>query len=206
MNTSTLIRTETSLERFINKTRELFSRESEPEKRWVAMHPFMEELLDDPKVIEAAKKWPTCQRIDNRTQNLLFYEDPDYKFVLNGMVFSADRDYGVPDRLHDHGHIYTLYGLLDGKQRILRYERIDDRSKSDYAEVKSISNSECGPGEVDLVRPWEIHAEASAGERVVALIARSEKSGGFLQGRYIPEKNSYWQGYGPIQVPTSFYG
>ena len=38
------------------------------------------------------------------------------------------------------------------------------------------------------------------------LIARSEKSGGFLQGRYIPEKNSYWQGYGPIQVPTSFYG
>jgi len=37
------------------------------------------------------------------------------------------------------------------------------------------------------------------------LIARSEKSGGFLQGRYVPEKNSYWQGYGPIQVPTPFY-
>jgi predicted metal-dependent enzyme (double-stranded beta helix superfamily) len=198
--------TETSLERFIKKTRELFARESDPETRWTTMHPFMKELLDDPRVIEASKKWPTCQRIDNRTQNLLFYEDPDYKFVLNGMVFSSDRDYGVPDRLHDHGHIYTLYGLLDGKQRILRYERIDDRSTPDFAEVRSLSNSECGPGEIDLVRPWEIHAEASAGERVVALIARSERSGGFLQGRYVPEKNSYWQGYGPIQVPTPFYG
>lgn len=205
MNHAASMTAETSLECFIKKTRELFARESDPEERWVAMRPFMEELLADPKVIEASKKWPTCQRIDNRTQNLLFYEDPDYKFVLNGMVFSADRDYGVPDRLHDHGHIYTLYGLLDGRQRIMRYERIDDRSKPDYAEVRSTFNSECAAGEIDLVRPWEIHAEASAGERVVALIARSERSGGFLQGRYVPEKNSYWQGYGPIQVPTPFY-
>ena len=206
MSNATSTGTETAFECFIRKTRKLFAEESEPEKRWVAMYPFMTELLADPKVIEASKKWPVCQRVDNRTQNLLFYEDPEYKFVLNGMVFGADRDYGIPDRLHDHGHIYTLYGLLDGRQRILRYERIDDRSKPDYAEVRSTSNSECGPGEIDLVRPWEIHAEASAGERVVALIARSERSGGFLQGRYVPEKNSYWQGYGPIQVPTPFYG
>ena len=88
----------------------------------------------------------------------------------------------------------------------MRYERIDDGSRPDYCEVRSISNSECGPGEIDLVRPWEVHAEASIGQRVVALIARSEKSGDFLQGRYVPEKNIYWQGYGPIQVPTPFYG
>ncbi len=205
MSTATSTTMETAFDDFIKKTRELFARESEPEKRWVTMHPFMKELLNDPKVIEASKKWPVCKRIDNRTQNLLFYEDPDYKFVLNGMVFSADRDYGVPDHLHDHGHIYTLYGLLDGRQRIMRYERTDDRSKPDFAQVRSVSNSECVPGEIDLVRPWEIHAEASAGERVVALIARSERSGGFLQGRYVPETNKYWQGYGPIQVPTPFY-
>jgi predicted metal-dependent enzyme (double-stranded beta helix superfamily) len=206
MSTATATIVETALERFVRKTRDLFSREPDPEKRWTTMSPFMEELLADPKVIEASKKWPFCRRVDKRVQNLLFYEDPDYGFVLNGLVFAPDFDKGVPDHLHDHGHIYTLYGLLDGRQRILRYERIDNRSRPDYAEVRSVSNSECGPGEIDLVRPWEIHAEASIGERVVALIARSEKSGGFLQGRYVPAKNSYWQGYGPLQVPTAFYG
>ena len=61
--------------------------------------------------------------------------------------------------MHDHGHIYTLYGLLDGHQKIQRYERTDDRSKSDYAEIRQTSDTFCGPGEIDLVRPYEIHSE-----------------------------------------------
>lgn len=201
---TTTTKTETALDRFVNKTRALFAREPDPEKRWTALGPILAELLADPTVVEASKKWPDCHVVDNRAENLLFYEDPDYKFVINGLVVN-ERGYTTVARIHDHAHIYTLYGLLDGHQRIERYKRLDDGSKSDYAEIEKTVDSACGPGEIDLVRPFEIHSEDTLGERAVAVIIRSEKSGGFLQGRYVPDTNGYWQGYGPRQTPISFF-
>jgi hypothetical protein len=94
-----------------------------------------------------------------------------------------------------------LYGVLDGTESIERYERVDDRSKPDYAEIRQTVNVKVGPGKIDLVAPYEIHAEESGEERTVAIIIRAEKSGGFLQGRYDPKTNRYWQGYGPQQIP-----
>jgi len=200
----TTTKTETALDRFVSKTRALFAQQSDPKKRWSAMSPILAELLADPTVIAASKKWPDCHVVDNRAENLLFYEDPDYKFVVNGLVMEA-AGYSTTARIHDHAHIYTLYGLLDGHQQIERYERLDDRSKPDHAEIRKTVDSKCGPGEVDLVGPYEIHAERTMGERSVAIIIRSERSGEFLQGRYQPDKNGYFQGYGPRQTRISFF-
>ncbi len=197
---------ENALDRFVARTRALFARESDPEKRWTSLDPILIELLADPSVVEASRKWPPCRFVDNRFENFLFYEDPDYGFVVNGLVMAEDYDYGTAARIHDHAHLYTLYGLLDGRQQIQRYERLDDGSKPDFAEIRKTSDSACGPGMVDLVRPFEVHSEDTAGGgRVAALIIRSAKAGSFLQGRYLPEKNGYWQGYGPRQMPTPFF-
>jgi len=195
---------ENALERFVRRTRELFAAEHDPERRWTALSPVLAELLADPEVLEASKNWPECVPADGRAENLLFYEDPDFGFAINGLTKGGARA-GARPRIHDHAHIYTLYGVLDGHERIERYERLDDRSKPDYAEIRKTSDTACGPGEIDLVRPYEIHAEDTLGERAVAVIIRSEKSGGFLQGRYQPAKNGYWQGYGPRQKPLPFY-
>ncbi len=196
--------TETAFDRFVSETRELFGREADPERRWTSLGPSLAKLLADPAVVAASKTWPACRVVDNRVDNLLFYEDPDFKFVINGLVLN-DVDNGGASRVHDHAHIYTLYGLLDGRQRIERYERIDDRSKPDYAEIRRTSDSECGPGEIDLVRPFEIHSEDTLGARSVALIVRSELSGGFMQGRYNLETKHYWEGLGPRQTRRPFY-
>lgn len=196
-------RLETSLDRFVHDTRALFARENDPERRWTSLGPILAELLADPAVVAASKAWPECRFVEGRIENLLFYEDPDYKFVINGLVLSDPA--GGAGRVHDHGHIYTLYGLLDGHQRIERYERLDDRSTADRAEIRKTSDTACGPGEIDLVRPFEIHSEDSVGERAVAVIIRSEVSGGFLQGRYELATNRYWQGFGPRQKPLAFF-
>ncbi|MGH7766876.1 MAG: hypothetical protein ACREQP_05430 [Candidatus Binatia bacterium] len=190
-----------ALERFIEKTRELFAREPDPEKRWTALAPTLAELLADPEVREAAKSWPDCVPADGRAENLLFYEDPDYGFAINGLTKGAARQ-GGRARIHDHAHIYTLYGVLDGRERVERYERLDDRSRPGYAEIKRTSDRLVGPGEIDLVRPHEIHTEVTVGERTVAIIVRSQKGGGFNQGRYNPENNEYYESLGPRQTPV----
>jgi hypothetical protein len=108
-------------------------------------------------------------------------------------------------RIHDHAHIYTVYGVLDGCQSIERYERLDDRSRPGYAEIRQLRNDVCGPGEIDLVKPYEVHTETSIGERCVAIIIRSQKSGEFNQGRYVPEKNEYYESLGPRQTPIDLF-
>lgn len=195
------VETKSAVQHFIESTRNLFAREPDPERRWERMKPLLSILLEDADVKAQSKEWPSCSQGGGseggqRAENLLFYEDPDYGFVINGLIKAPH----MRTNIHDHAHNWTLYGVLDGRETIERYERLDDGSKSDYAEVRQTEKVRVGPGKVDLVRPWQIHAEESGEERTVAVIIRAEKAGGFLQGRYDPENKSYWQGYGPRQI------
>jgi predicted metal-dependent enzyme (double-stranded beta helix superfamily) len=186
-----------AVQKFIAAARKLHAEEKNPAKRWEKMTPLLQELLADPSVKEQSRSWPDCSQGGERAENLLFYEDADYKFVINGLI-KAPR---TRTAIHDHAHNWTLYGVLDGTESIERYERVDDRSKPDYAEVRKSINVKVGAGNIDLVPPFEIHAEESGDERTVAIIVRAEKAGGFLQGRYDPATNKYWQGDGPKQLP-----
>jgi predicted metal-dependent enzyme (double-stranded beta helix superfamily) len=190
-------RSESAVRQFIAATRQLFSEEKDPAKRWEKMTPLLRELLADPAVKEQSKSWPDCSQGNERAENLLFYEDPDYRFVINGLI-KAPRS---RTQIHDHAHNWTLYGVLDGHETVERYERLDDGAKPDYADVRQASAVKVGPGKVDLVPPYQIHAEESGEERTVAIIVRAEKAGTFLQGRYDPATKKYWQGYGPKQIP-----
>lgn len=188
---------QSAVQKFIVRARDLFAAEPDPAKRWEKMSPLLQELLADPSVKEQSKSWPDCSQGSERAENLLFYEDADYKFVINGLI-KAPR---TRTQIHDHAHNWTLYGVLDGSETIERYERVDDRTRPDYAEVRKSVNVKVAPGKIDLVPPYEIHAEESGDERTVAIIVRAEKAGGFLQGRYDPATHRYWQGYGPKQLP-----
>src|SRR6266545_1243557 len=135
---------ENAMDRFIRKTRALFAKEPDLDKRWNALRPILAELLADPQVIAASKQWPDCVPAGGRAENLLFYEDPDYGFAINGLTKGEARQ-GQRARIPDHAHIYTLYGVLDGRERVVRYDRFDDRSKPDYAEIRQSSDLLVGP-------------------------------------------------------------
>jgi predicted metal-dependent enzyme (double-stranded beta helix superfamily) len=186
-----------AVSKFIAAARQLHANEPDPSQRWHGMIPLLQELLADPAVREQSQTWPDCSQGSERAENLLFYEDPDYNFVINGLIKAPH----TRTQIHDHAHNWTLYGVLEGNENIERYERLDDRSKPDYAEIRNSLNVKVGPGKIDLVPPYEIHAEESGSERTVAIIVRAEKAGGFLQGRYDPVTKKYWQGYGPKQIP-----
>jgi predicted metal-dependent enzyme (double-stranded beta helix superfamily) len=187
---------QSAVQKFITAARRLHAEEIDASKRWDKMIPLLQELLTDPSVREQSKNWPDCSQGAERAENLLFYEDADYKFVINGLIKAPH----TRTAIHDHAHNWTLYGVLDGNETIERYERLDDGSRPDYAEVKKTLNVRVAAGKIDLVPPFAIHAEESGDERTVAIIVRAERAGGFLQGRYDPATHRYWQGYGPKQI------
>ena len=59
-----------------------------------------------------------------------------------------------------------------------------------------------GPGTVDLVPPYAIHAEQGGPGRSVAMIFRSQRLvGRILQHGYDLTNNSVIERYGPTQIP-----
>ncbi|MGE0651022.1 MAG: hypothetical protein AB7P12_04645 [Alphaproteobacteria bacterium] len=154
----------------------------------------LQRVLMDEALHAHAEDWPSTEG----HKNLLLYEDPEYGFVINGVVRTLDRKRGI----HDHAHAWTAYGILHGEEELTRYRRIDDGSRDGYAEIALESVTRGTRGTVDLVPPFGIHAENGGAERSVAIIVRSERLvGRSLQGRYRPETNRTFQGEGPTQVP-----
>jgi predicted metal-dependent enzyme (double-stranded beta helix superfamily) len=181
-----------AFEHLIQQLRQVWGSVGDIETRMKRAETLLGEMLADPAIIAHSKKWPWTPG-----QNLLLYEDPDYNFVINATV----RKPGTKGAIHDHGHSWTLYGLIDGTERIERYTRLDDGKRAGYAELKRISDREMGPGGVDFVPPYEVHAERGGPERSVAVIVRSERMvGRFKQHIFDADKNTVTEAWGPEQV------
>src|SRR5437870_12702935 len=169
------------------------------EARMIKGQQLLEELVKDSTLREASKNWPSTEG----RKNLLFYEDPDYGFAINGVV----RVPGRKGSIHDHAHSWTAYGLLDGTESLERYRRLDDGSKEGYAQLELESVTEGKPGKVDLVPPFDAHAEQGGPTRSVAIILRSERvAGKVLQGSYNMENNAVRRIDGPTNIPFEITG
>jgi predicted metal-dependent enzyme (double-stranded beta helix superfamily) len=183
------------LEKFIGELRAVWSTNADNQSRMEKAKPVLERFVLEPTLKAHSANWPSTEG----HKNLLLYVDPDYDFVINAVV----RVPGRKGSIHDHADAWVLYGLLDGAESLERYDRLDDGSRPDYAEVKLSSVTTGKQGKVDLVPPRAIHAEQGGQTRSVAIIVRSQKlgQGTVLQGRYDPVAKTRTEGYGPTQVP-----
>ena len=182
---------------FVYALRKIWASECENEIRMKQAHPLMEKtLLADREFKRHSKSWPSTEG----RKNLLFYTDPDFGFVINGVVRKPNRIGSA----HDHGNCWVLYGLLDGKETLERFLMVEDQRENGYAKIELASiNTECA-GKADLVAPYDIHAEQGSEVRSVAVILRSKiLVGKVLQGSYDKKNGVYQMRYGPVQIPFS---
>jgi predicted metal-dependent enzyme (double-stranded beta helix superfamily) len=181
-------------EKFIDDLRAAWKQLPDTQARMEKGRALLEELVKDETLRQASKSWPSTEG----RKNLLFHEDDLYGFAINGVV----RVPGRKGSIHDHAHAWTAYGLLEGSESLERYSRVDDRKKEGYAELVLDSVTQGSAGTVDLVPPFDIHAEQGGAARSVAVILRSERvAGKVLQGSYSMEGNLYRQIEGPTNIP-----
>jgi predicted metal-dependent enzyme (double-stranded beta helix superfamily) len=186
-------------DKFIQELRAAWAELPDTKSRMQRGQKLLEELVRDQTLREASKSWPSTEG----RKNLLFYQDPDYGFAINGVV----RVPGRKGSIHDHAHSWTAYGLVEGTERLERYRRIDDGTKEGYAKLELESVTEGKPGKVDLVPPFDAHAEQGGPTRSVAIILRSERvAGKVLQGSYNMENNTVRRIDGPTNIPYEITG
>lgn len=195
-----------AVQKFVDTVRGFFEQGMSPEEVWPAACEPLKEMLRDPDVHEHAKTWPTSPAklgLEGKHANLLFYEDPDYGFVINGLIKKAS----AKTTVHDHGKSWTLYGVVDGGERVLRFDRTDGGAPGDLpktAVVKETEEVDVGPGYIDFIKPWEIHAEYNGDGPTVAVIVRSQRCGTYVQNIFYQKDNTVEQYYGPDQIPFAF--
>ena len=182
-----------AVEEFISDMRAVFA-EINGDEKWGRCRQLLGNLLADSELQEHAKVWPVGGFDGKKVDNLLFYEDPDHGFVINGLI----KNPGGRAMIHDHGKAWTIYGVLAGEERVVRYREIKkDDGEIGFEEEHAVM---CGPGDVDVVPPWEIHSEYAGDEKSIAVIVRSQRSGTFEQYRYLDDGGKV-QFPGPNQVP-----
>ena len=188
-----------AFEKFIQDLRAVWAELPDMEARMKKGQMLLEQLVNDAALRRISQSWPSTEG----RKNLLFYEDQNYGFAINGVV----RVPGRKGSIHDHAHAWTAYGLLDGSESLERFRRVDDGSKEGYAKLELVSVTEGTPGKVDLVPPFDIHAEQGGPARSVAVILRSERvAGKVLQGSYNMENNTVRRIDGPTNIPYEISG
>jgi predicted metal-dependent enzyme (double-stranded beta helix superfamily) len=183
------------MDKFIGDLRAIWASESDNQRRMERAKPLLEKLVMDPTMKANSATWPSTEG----RKNLLFYVDPDYMFVINGVV----RVPGRTGSVHDHANAWVLYGVLDGTESLERFARLDDGSKPNFAKIKLSSVTTGSQGKVDLVPPRAIHAEQGGPTRSAAIIVRTQKlgEGTVLQRRYDRDTGAVVEQYGPTQIP-----
>lgn len=185
-------------EEFVTRVRALFAEPMSDRDRWARACDHHRSFLDDPGLQAHAETWPDSLVEEGKPANLLFYEDPDHGFVINALIKKP----GLKTSVHDHGPSWTLYGVLEGGETVLRFERTDNGPQvPETATVRKVEEAEVTPGYIDFVPPWQIHQEINGPHRTVGVIVRSQRSGTFVQNRFNIETGKAAQYDGPAQVP-----
>jgi predicted metal-dependent enzyme (double-stranded beta helix superfamily) len=180
-----------------NDIRALYAEGLEETELWRQIAAAMRKLLADPALQERAQAWPATVEGAPAVRNLLFYEDPDYGFVFNATV----RKPNVVTNVHDHGNVWTLYGLIEGHETMYRYERTDGGPPdAGPAELELTGKHSIGPGDIDVVPPGKIHQEHAGPQRSIAFIVRARRPGTFPQHYYNPDTGAVSITHGPQQI------
>ncbi len=185
-----------SIAAFVAAMHGLYAQDLDDAERWRQVGALLPMLLDDPELRASAKDWPTTQ-YGGAATNLLFYEDPERRFVINGLV----KEPHAATPIHDHAHTWTAYGVIEGSERVLRYTVADGDITGDRAVLAADREYVVAPGYVDVVPPHEPHAEIAGEGRTVAVIVRSERVGGFPQNMYDLATGRIDRRPGPTAIP-----
>lgn len=83
----------------------------------------------------------------------LLHEEEDHSLA----VLAASWTPGMGVGPHDHG-TWAIVAGVRGFERNIRYKRLDDKSKPDYAELEIKEESVAGPGDLVCIRNGGIHS------------------------------------------------
>ena len=115
----------------------------------------------------------------------LLHEEPDHSLAVFAVAWLPGR--GTPP--HDHGTWAVVAGI-DGVERNIRYNRLDDRSRDGYAELEIKHAFDAAEGDVVCMRDGGIHKVVNETDKVTLSLHTYGRHINFTErSQYDPERN-----------------
>lgn len=89
------------------------------------------------------------QRQSIDPNEIQLYFSPDKSFSVRAFIWEP----GITYPIHDHG-AWGIVGAQVNQLREIKYARLDDGSKADYASLKQVADHTLSPGETTFVLPF----------------------------------------------------
>jgi len=154
----------------------------------------LEDFLGRPNLLEP--RW-TATREDHYARHRVFV-DPEDRFCVVAMVWGP----GQGTVIHDHGGVWCVEGVYQGKMHIVRYNL--DHRDGDRCHFKRVEEITAGVGEVgNLIPPYEYHVMENLTEQPAVTLhvyGRELKS----CRRYLPSEDG--QCHVPFESPLRYDG
>jgi len=134
----------TLLDQFIVQVARIEEEEPDREQAIEKIRPLFQELLADREFLKEEYQ----VAIPGKYAQYAIYRAPEGVFSLMAMVVPP----GETTPVHDH-LAWGLVGVYQGEQQETVYQRIDDRSKSTFAELKEVGRRHLKPGDITTLLP-----------------------------------------------------
>ena len=142
-----------TLEDFIHDMTEKLRHETDQDKLLDQGSALLERLVSNPECIPPQYRVPSAKNKKRNHGNYLLHSSPD-ELLIQAVVWGPG-DFVPP---HDH-HTWGMIGVLENVLHETRYRRLDDGSRSEYAQLEKDRVAIAKAGEVSLLIPGvdEIH-------------------------------------------------
>jgi predicted metal-dependent enzyme (double-stranded beta helix superfamily) len=146
------------LDRFVTDLRRIASEGPDEKQVLLALRPLVQRFALsrswlEPRHYEADPEQGVGVRV--------LHQEPDHTLAVFAASWLPGR--GVPP--HDHGTWAIVVGV-DGREKNVFWERVDDRSRPGYAEVRQIGEKVFGSGDVLVMHAGMIHSVRNESDRV----------------------------------------
>lgn len=172
-----------SLDRFVTDLRRITSEGRDEKQVLLALRPLVQRFALsgtwlEPRHYEADS--------DQGVGVHVLHEEPDHTLAVFAASWLPGR--GVPP--HDHGTWAIVVGV-DGREKNVFWERVDDRSRPGYAEVRRIGEKVFGSGDVLVMPSGMIHSVVNESDQVTLSLHVYGKHVNFTQrSQFDPDKRS----------------
>jgi predicted metal-dependent enzyme (double-stranded beta helix superfamily) len=146
-----------SMEAFIEDARQIVAEfVDDSEEAAGRLFPLVERVVWADGLLDESRRVPP----ENGRSRFYHYRAPDESLLIYVVEFVP----GMPTPVHDHVN-WGLIGVCGGRQLTTIYERIDDGSNPDHAELKLLDHRTRERGDVHrLVAPRDIHRLETVGD------------------------------------------
>lgn len=147
-----------SLQQYVSDLKEITEETADEEEIIGRVGPLAERLVAD-------KSWLQQKYYETDEEQgfgvYLLHEEPDHSLAVLIVNWLPGR--GTPP--HDHGTWAVVAGV-EGTERNIRYKRLDDGSRPDYAELGVKHDFKADAGDVVAIKTGGIHAVVNETDRI----------------------------------------